>query len=180
MTKSPPGKALKGATQGDKGQVKQHSGRGALIWNDPTVPSSLREAYRPVLPESEADLLSDNGRRMLECDRQEKIHRAHEQIEERFLQDEGRVTNSLQIAALSNDATVGRKVREGGQKGHQRTYGKADDISERHASYASDIEALRRQHPKFTLTKAYAMVAEKHGVSPKTIYRACRRAQITS
>lgn len=65
----------------------------------------------------------------------------------------------------------GRKVVEGGRKGHVRKYGTQQEKFERYAKYQFTMDALRTEEPGLSYHRACDRVARVHRCSPTTIKR---------
>ena len=78
--------------------------------------------------------------------------------------------NALMMAIAEDDAVTGLKVREGGQKGHQRAYG---DRPAAWAEYQATVDSLAAD-PKLNWTAIKRKTAKVHGVSMRCIQRNCQ------
>jgi hypothetical protein len=76
-------------------------------------------------------------------------------------------TAAVMKVAWEEDALTGQRIREGGRKGHDATYG---STSKRYGPYLATFEAL--QSDGLSVSQAQRQAAAIHGVATKTIYRA--------
>lgn len=68
-------------------------------------------------------------------------------------------------------ALRGEKVIEGSRKAHKHTHGSSDNKQKQWAKYQADLNAQLNKNPHLSLTEARRLVANKHGVNPKTVLR---------
>jgi hypothetical protein len=88
----------------------------------------------------------------------------------------GELVNEAAMKGMfERDFLTGEKVRQGGQKGHEETYGTEDEKAARRRSYLEAFDILRAN--KVGKMKAYQAVAKRFNVSLSTVQRAIKEAR---
>lgn len=153
--------------------------RAPYVWDAPTVPTNIREAFRPRYTDDELAEASDSLVNKLELERQERISEALLEQDREYFREIENVELFAQGAlhlkkALEPILNIGRKVTDGGRRGHERTHGSKEEKARRHANYIAEIEALRNRDPRLSVHAASAIAGKRFGVHAKTIARIYR------
>lgn len=149
--------------------------RAPLVWHDPSVPPELREAWKPIITDEQAERTPPDVRREVERVRQDRISTALQAQEEKFQDEVDRFRGDYAQGAvdlLKPFAKVGMKVNEGRRKGHEQ---RRSDKKPEWESWQREIDALHKTNPRLNFEALCKKAAKKFpNVKPRSLRRRCR------
>ena len=150
--------------------------RKAYVWKDPSVTVELRQAYHPLVTESDLEKLSPESILNLRLDKEHKIDQAFNKLDPDLVSGEykqGKQDGLKEVAYIQNpDTDRGRKHKQASQKYHAEQLPKT---VEKHVSYCQAVKDFLQNNPNLSLHSACLKLENKTGIGYKTYERAYKK-----